>query len=89
MSGINLYKKVLVKKKWPGLVYLFLGLVIITWLITVSIAPYYKIREIQGLVNADPVFTEEPDSIDYHPELVNLVRERAYKKALLKLSENE
>jgi hypothetical protein len=46
-------------------------------------------KELQSLVNADSVFVENFDSIYFHPGIVNLIKQKAYKEALLKLSESD
>lgn len=75
--------------KWTGFVGIFFGLVFFIWLIAIAVAPVHKAKEIQNLVNADSVFTEKFDSIFYHPDIVNLIKGKAYKEALLNLSKND
>lgn len=74
---------------WAGLVFLFLGFVLFFWLISFALAPMNKTKELQNLVAADSVFIEKFDRIYHHPDLVYLMKQKAYKEALLKLSEND
>ncbi|MEZ5195787.1 MAG: hypothetical protein R2764_05145 [Bacteroidales bacterium] len=75
--------------KWITYIYLFLVLVIFAWLINIAIAPLNKSEQIQKLINADSVFTDNFNSTFYNPEMEVLVKEKAYKEALLRLSEND
>lgn len=69
--------------------YFLFGLVLFIWFVFVAIAPLNSYRQIQNLVNADSAFTSNFDSVFLHPEMAMLVREKAYKESLLKLSEND
>ena len=89
MHRIKLYVKSLLKIKWTVFVYLFLGLLIFAWLIAIAIAPFNKLKQIQHLTSADSAFTVGFDSIYFHPDMANLVKERAYMQALLQLSEDD
>lgn len=66
--------------------YLFF-VVFFIFLINIAIAPLHKMHEFESLVNTDSLFLENNDSIYFHPEMRLLVKEKAYKEALLKLSE--
>ncbi len=56
------------------------------FLINLAFAPLHKMREFENLVNADSLFLEKWDPIYNHPEMRLLVKEKAYKEALLKLA---
>ena len=75
--------------RWTTFLYLFIGLVIFIWLICVAIAPFNKSQQLHDLVNKDSVFTKNFESANFNPEIVPLIREKAYKESLLKLSEND
>jgi hypothetical protein len=64
---------------------LFLVLFFI-FLITIAIAPLHKIEEYESLVQSDSLFLEKYKDIFNQPEMELLVKEKAYKEALLKLS---
>jgi len=72
-----------------GFVGLFFGLVLIAWLISIAVSPFTKREELQKLVNADSLFTTKFDSTYYHPEMANRAKIKAFKEALLTLSEND
>ena len=75
--------------KWPGIAGLLLGIFMFFWLMAIAIAPINKNREFQNLVNSDSVFTKKFDTLFHHPDMAILVKEKAYKEALLKLSERD
>ncbi|MBN1117169.1 MAG: hypothetical protein JXA77_08195 [Bacteroidales bacterium] len=81
--------KAFLRNKWKTKLLVFLLLVLFTWFVSIAIAPYNKIKELQKLVNTDSVFIERFDSVYYYPEMSRLVGEKAYKEALLKLAEND
>ncbi|WP_346856462.1 hypothetical protein [uncultured Draconibacterium sp.] len=89
MQSIKSVKNSFYKVTWRGILFLLIGLVLLAWLISIAIAPIHKTKELQNLVASDSVFIEHFDKNDYHPELVNLVKQKTYKEALLKLSEND
>jgi hypothetical protein len=69
-----------------------LGLLIFLFfifLITVAIAPLHKMQEYENLVRSDSLFLETYQENYNQPELRLLVKEKAYKEALLKLSESD
>jgi len=67
----------------------FFGMVLFAWFTSIAMAPLHKMRELQELVCSDSLFMENFDSIYYHPEISPLLKEKAYKEALLKLAVND
>jgi hypothetical protein len=64
-------------------------IILLTFVIHVGVSPLHKINEFKRLVRADSLFVEQYDSVYNHPDLESLVKERSYKQALLKLSEQD
>lgn len=54
-----------------------------------ALSPAYKIKELRDLVYADSLFVKNFDSLYYHPEIQPLLKEKAFKEALLKQSESD
>ncbi|MBN2520241.1 MAG: hypothetical protein JXB17_07040 [Bacteroidales bacterium] len=59
------------------------------FLLSRGLSPLHKINKLNKLVQTDSFFIEQYDSIYDNPELVPLVREKAYKEALVKLADND
>ncbi len=77
------------KIKWKTVWTIFALAVLLAFFTTIALSPVHKSREFQELVQADSVFMEQFDSRYHHPDLDSLLRERAYKEALLKLAESD
>ncbi len=75
--------------KWKTVLTIFALVLLLVFFTTIALSPVHKSREFQELVQADSVFTEQFDSRYNHPDLDSLIRERAYKEALLKLAESD
>jgi len=67
---------------------LFLALFFI-FLVTIAVAPLHKMREFENLVQSDSLFLEKYGDSYNQAEMMPLVKEKAYKEALLKLSESD
>lgn len=65
------------------------GIVLLVFFSTIALAPANRFREYQEMVHADSVFTESFDSLYYYPEMQILIKEKAYKESLLKLSQSD
>lgn len=89
MKLIKSIKNLLNKITLGGFISLLIGLVLLAWLVTIAIAPFHKTKELQNLVASDSLFIKNFDQNYYHPDLVHLVKQKTYKEALLKLSEND
>lgn len=63
--------------------------IIVLFVISIGTAPLNRIRQLENLVKEDTVFIEQYDSAYNHAELSGLIREKAYKAALVKLSEGD
>jgi hypothetical protein len=81
--------KSFMKRKWKMVLAVFALAGLLVFFTTISLAPVHKFRELQQLVRADSVFMEEFAGIYHHKELDSLLRELAFKEALLKLSESD
>ncbi len=68
--------------------YLFIVLLFIL-LASIALAPMHKMHEFEGLVNTDSLYLEKYDPVFNQPEMRQLVKEKAYKEALLKLAESD
>lgn len=64
-------------------------IILLSFVIYVGVSPLHKINEFNRLVRADSLFVEQFDSIYNHPDLKFFVKQRSYKQALLKLSEQD
>jgi len=77
------------KLNWKiKVLYLFL-VVFFIFLINIAITPLHKMKELDSLVKSDSLFLKIYDSIYDYPEMRLLVKEKAYKEALLKLAESD
>ncbi len=77
------------KTQWRTVLFGLAGIFLFVYLITVAIAPLNKIKELAGVVEEGTVFTKKIDSIYFHTDMKDLLKEKAYKDALLKLSESD
>lgn len=69
---------------------LYLLLVLISvFLMSVAISPLHKWGELEALANNDSLFLANFDTSWNHSEFSGMVKERAYKQALLKLTEKD
>ena len=64
-------------------------IVCFVFLVGIAIAPVHKMKEFENLTNTDTLFLENYDSMYNHPGMELLVKEKAYKEALLKLAESD
>lgn len=80
----RLIKGTLIKKIFYFLIFIFF-----VFMFCVSISPIQKINEFEKNVRLDSVWTKRYDSIYNHPDIVPLIREKAYYEAFLKLSEKD
>lgn len=55
----------------------------------VETAPLSSIKKYRDIVESDSIFNAKYDTLYNYPEFSGLVKEKAYKEALLKLSEND
>ena len=65
------------------------GAVVLAFLVSLAISPVHKMREFQNWLDANPGFTAGFDSLSNHPGMRELAKEKAYKQALLRLSESD
>jgi hypothetical protein len=79
----------ILKMKLTTILLVFCGFVLFAWFTSIAMAPLNKKGEYQKLVYADSVFTESFDSIYYQPEISHLIKDKAYKEALIKLAESD
>lgn len=84
---LNLTQKFLLN--WKKLLTFFIASFVFVYFVSIAIAPYNKFNEFNRNVSSDTSFTEGFDSIYYQREISFLVNEKAYKEALLKLSESD
>jgi len=89
MQKIKKIGKLIYKLNWKFKVFYLFLTVFFVFLINIAIAPLHKMQEFEGLVNSDSLFLEKYDSIYNHPEMRLLVKEKAFKEALLKLAESD
>jgi hypothetical protein len=89
MKLIKSIKNLMNKIPLGGFISLLIGLVLLAWLASIAIAPIHKTKELQNLVTSDSVFVKNFDQNYYNPALMQLVKQKTYKEALLKLSEND
>lgn len=66
-----------------------LGLVLLLWLIALAIAPANRMKQLKNQLASDTVFNQHFDSSYFDPDLATLVKEKAFKEALLQLSEDD
>jgi len=59
------------------------------FLINIAFAPFHKMREFESHVKTDSLFLRNYDSIYCYPEMRMLVKEKAFKEALLKLAQSD
>lgn len=77
---------------WRYLIRWFLVLfvfVLFSFLISLAIAPLHKKTSLEQLVNDDSVYVKGFDSIMNHQDITPFLKEKVYKEALLRLSEND
>lgn len=74
------------KNKIVGIIIL---IILLTVLIYIGIAPLQKYNELKKQVSSDSIYIQSFDSIYNSPELAFLLKEKAYKQSLLKLSEKD
>jgi len=67
---------------------LFLTLLFILF-ISIAIAPLHKMQEFESLVSSDSLFLEKYIAVYDQPEMRQMVKEKAYKEALLKLAQSD
>lgn len=65
------------------------GIILMSFLISIALAPFNKLKSIEQIVLNDTEFLQKFDSSFYQPELRNQSRELAYKQALLELAETD
>ena len=71
------------------IIFLSLLLVLLAYLITLGLAPANRINDYAKTYFNDSLYQGKYDSVYNTPELMLLLKEKAYKKALLKLSESD
>ncbi|MBN1598039.1 MAG: hypothetical protein JW894_07075 [Bacteroidales bacterium] len=79
IKNLNLLQRIL----YPVLIILF------TLLVQVAVSPLHKINEFRRPASEDSLFNAEFDSIWDHPDLSEMVKEKTFREALLKLSEKD
>jgi hypothetical protein len=89
MQNIEDIATTIKKLNWKKKVLGFLMFLFFIFLLTIAISPLHKMQEFENLVNSDSLFLETYQDIYNQPELRLLVKEKAYKEALLKLSESD
>lgn len=72
-----------------ALAMLIVGSILFAWLTTIAVSPLNKSKQIRNIMLADSTFFNSFDSAYYHDSLKDFVKEKAYKEALLALSEND
>ncbi len=83
------FVKSLYRQNWKiKLLYLSLAILFL-FFVSLAIAPALKMREFKSLVNSDSLFIQRYDPVFNHPEMSPLVKEKAFKEALLKLAEHD
>ncbi|NJM15140.1 MAG: SDR family oxidoreductase [Bacteroidales bacterium] len=77
--------------KFGGLTWLMytLASLLVIYFVSIGLAPAFKKATLRKLVLADTLFTASYDSLYSHPSLDSLLKEKAYKNALLELSGND
>ncbi|MFH0756793.1 MAG: hypothetical protein V2B15_05870 [Bacteroidota bacterium] len=58
-------------------------------LLSMALAPMHKMQEFERLVNSDSLFLEKYDPVYNQPEMRQMVKEKAFKEALVKLAESD
>ena len=89
MQKIKEIGKSIYRLNWKFKVFYLFLTGFFVFLINIAIAPLYKMQEFESLVNSDSLFLEKYNSIYNHPEMRLLVKEKAFKEALLKLAESD
>ena len=87
MNGITCRIRAMLKLYRKIIPLYFIEIVLFVFFIEMSIAPINKIREFNYLIDTDSVYTNKFDSIYFNPEMSNILKDKIYKEALLKLSE--
>jgi len=77
------------KIRWTTVLLIGSGIVLLVFFSSIALAPGNRSREFQEMVNADSLFTQSFDSLHFHPEMQALIKEKAYKESLLKLSQSD
>lgn len=80
-STTRLYLKVIISGLILTILFIFL--------INIAISPLHKMKEFGSLVKSDSLFLQKYDNAYNQPEMISYVKEKAYKEALLKLSESD
>ena len=70
-------------------VFYILSVILFLFLFYSGIAPMYTLNEYEKIVMTDTIFLEKYDTLYNYIEVSSLVKEKTYKEALLKLSEND
>ena len=63
--------------------------IILIFFISISLAPLHKMKAFESMVNTDSLLLDTYGSIQQSPEIGMLMKDRAFKESLLKLSEND
>jgi len=74
---------------WKKIVLYPLLIIPFCFVLNIAIAPIYKMLELEAAITANPMAINKYDSIYNHSEFTGLVKQRAYKEALLKASSND
>jgi hypothetical protein len=89
MPGVISRFRTFMSGKWKTKLLVFPALVFFTWFVSIAVAPYSKIKDLQNLVNNDSTLIKNNISVYDYAEMKHLLGEKAYLEALLKLAEND
>ncbi len=77
------------KTKLPKIILSIIGIITISYLITVSLAPANKNKQYVESVYSDTVLIKNFDTAYCHSEIIEMAREMWYKESLLELSKHD
>ena len=89
MKLIENIRNIFRKMSWKNGLFYFLAVLLFLFLIQVAIGPLQKMEEYNHLADSDSLFMAGYDSAYDDPEMRSLVKDKAYKTALLQLSESD
>jgi hypothetical protein len=89
MSDFSRFIKQIFKLSLRSKLICLAGLVLFVFAVEMAVSPIYKMKELRDMVRADSLLTEQFPGLKNNSELKLLLKEKAYKEALLKLSESD
>jgi len=77
------------KISWVKIIIFPILLIILLFELSIALAPYYKYKEYEQQINNDTLFVASFDSVWNNSEFSEIIKEKTFKEALLKLSEKD